>query len=155
MNASTDRIEKQITLKAPRSRVWQALTTAEKFGEWFGVNLTGKIFTVGARIQGEQASCSGEKKGQIWDAVIERIDPEKFFAYRWHPYIADSSIDLSHEPRTLVEFELAEITNGTLLRVVESGFDALSTARQHEAMPMHINGWEHQIKNIEAYLAQV
>ncbi len=155
MNASTDRIEKQIILKAPLSRVWQALTTAEKFGEWFGVTLTGKTFTVGARIQGEKVSCSGEKKGQVWDALIERIDPEQFFAYRWHPYNADSSIDLSHEPRTLVEFELAEVTGGTLLRVVESGFDALSVARRNEAMPMHTNGWEHQMKNIEAYLAQV
>jgi len=152
MNASTDRIEKQIILKAPRSRVWQALTNAEKFGEWFGVVLTGKTFTVGARVQGEKVNGCGDKKG-LWDAMIERIDPEQFFAYRWHPYAADSTIDHSAEPMTLVEFELADTADGTLLSVVESGFDRITAARRAEAFPMHTNGWEQQMKSIEAYLA--
>ena len=42
MTTSTDRIEKQILLKAPRSRVWRALSNAEEFGAWFGVNFSGK-----------------------------------------------------------------------------------------------------------------
>ena len=31
----TDRIEKAIILKAPRARVWKALTDHEEFGAWF------------------------------------------------------------------------------------------------------------------------
>ena len=42
----TDRIEKQITLKAPRARVWRALTNVEEFGTWFRVRLEG-AFTPG------------------------------------------------------------------------------------------------------------
>ncbi len=155
MNASTDRIEKQIILKAPRSRVWQALTTAEQFGNWFGVDLQGKIFAVGKQVKGPNVSCDGESKGTFWDALIERIDPEQFFAYRWHPYSADPTIDLSNEPRTLVEFELKDTADGTLLHVVESGFDRIDVNRRAEAFPMHINGWEYQLKNIETYLAQL
>jgi uncharacterized protein YndB with AHSA1/START domain len=34
-----DRIEKQIELKAPVSRVWRALTDYREFGEWFRVKL--------------------------------------------------------------------------------------------------------------------
>lgn len=155
MNASTDRIEKQIILKAPRSRVWQALTTAEKFGEWFGVELQGKTFAVGKRVQGPKANCDGEKKGNYWDALIERIDPEQFFAYRWHPYCADKTANLEDEPMTLVEFELKDTAEGTLLHVVESGFDRIDPTRRAEAFPMHTNGWEYQMKNIEAYLAKL
>ncbi len=155
MTASTDRIEKQIILKAPRSRVWQALTTAEKFGQWFGVDLQGQTFTVGQRIKGAKANCSGEKKGDYFNALIERIDPEQFFAYRWHPYIADKTVDVSHEPETLVVFELKDTPDGTLLLVVESGFDRLDPVRRAEAYPMHTGGWEHQLKNIEAYLAKL
>ena len=33
---TNDRIEKQIELKAPVSRVWRALTDYREFGEWFG-----------------------------------------------------------------------------------------------------------------------
>ena len=36
MNTS-DRIERTIALRAPRSRVWRALTDAGEFGAWFGV----------------------------------------------------------------------------------------------------------------------
>jgi len=37
----TDRIEKKVILRAPRSRVWRAIANAEEFGEWFGVKLEG------------------------------------------------------------------------------------------------------------------
>ena len=49
MDSSTDRIERQILLKAPPARVWRALSNAEEFGDWFGVDFKGKSFTPGAR----------------------------------------------------------------------------------------------------------
>ena len=36
---TTDRIEKKITLRAPRSRVWRAISRSEEFGAWFRVAL--------------------------------------------------------------------------------------------------------------------
>ena len=39
--SDTDRIHKRITLNAPRSRVWKALTDSAEFGTWFGVKLDG------------------------------------------------------------------------------------------------------------------
>jgi len=47
MTTNTDRIEKQILLRAPRARVWRALTDADEFGSWFGVKLDGP-FIAGA-----------------------------------------------------------------------------------------------------------
>ena len=155
MNASTDRIEKQIVLKAPRSRVWQAISNAEQFGEWFGVALTGKTFNAGQYTKGNGlSSCSGDG-GYVWEALIERIEPERFFSFRWHPYAVDKSIDYTTEPMTLVEFELKEVEGGTLLQVVESGFDAILPSRRAQAFSMNTNGWDHQIKNIEAYIAKL
>ena len=40
-NTSHDRIEKEITLRAPVSRVWKAIVDAAEFGRWFGVKLDG------------------------------------------------------------------------------------------------------------------
>ena len=45
----TDRIEKQIVLRAPRSRVWRALTDAREFGTWFRAVIDGE-FKVGRRV---------------------------------------------------------------------------------------------------------
>lgn len=41
MADSTDKIRKEIVLRAPQSRVWQALTDSTEFGEWFGARLEG------------------------------------------------------------------------------------------------------------------
>jgi len=49
---SSDRIEKKIMLRAPRSRVWRALTSAEEFGTWFRVKLEGS-FAAGKPIAGK------------------------------------------------------------------------------------------------------
>jgi len=152
MNSSTDRIERQIQLKSPRSRVWQALSNAEEFGDWSGVALKGQIFKVGERANGHITYVGYEYL--IWDVVVERIESERFLSFRWHPYEIDPSFDYSTEPTTLVEFELKDIEGDTLLTVVESGFDGVPLSRREEAFRMNSNGWDIQMQNIEAYLAK-
>ena len=124
MNSSTDRIERKILLKAPRSRVWRALSDAEEFGNWFGVALKGKTFRAGQRVQGQITYPGYEHI--VFDVLIERMEPERLLSWRWHPAAVDPSIDYSKEPTTLVVFELEEVAGGTLLSVVESGFEGLS-----------------------------
>ncbi|HZA14330.1 MAG TPA: hypothetical protein VE618_07535, partial [Myxococcaceae bacterium] len=48
---SYDRIEKRVILRAPVSRVWQAIADAQEFGRWFGVKLDGS-FVAGKAITG-------------------------------------------------------------------------------------------------------
>lgn len=153
MNTQTDRIERQIVLKAPRSRVWRALSNAEEFGTWFGVALQGKTFAAGQRMQWQMNGSCGHND-LTFDVMIERLEPEDLMSYRWHPYAVDPSIDYSQEPTTLVEFTLQETGEGTLLNIVESGFDNVPLARRLEAFQMNSGGWDSQIKNIEAYVAK-
>ena len=74
MNSSTDRIEKQILLKAPRSRVWRALANAEEFGKWFGVNLAGKQFVAGQATRGHITYPGYEHL--VMNVLVERVEPE-------------------------------------------------------------------------------
>ncbi|RKR45612.1 SRPBCC family protein [Paraburkholderia sp. BL17N1] len=152
MNTSTDRIEKQILLKAPRSRVWRALSNAEEFGNWFGVNLTGKEFVAGQSVQGNITYPGYEYL--VMDVHVERVEPEHHLSWRWHPAAVDVKVDYSPEPTTLVVFELTEVESGTLLRVVESGFDQLPPGRREEAFRMNSGGWEEQMTNIEQHVAK-
>ncbi len=48
---STDRIEKQILLKAPIARVWRAISDSTEFGAWFGMRFSGP-FAPGAKMSG-------------------------------------------------------------------------------------------------------
>ena len=138
-------------IKAPRSRVWQALSNAEEFGEWFGAVLKGKTFVVGQTTQGQNTHSGYEH--MVFDVEVVEMKPEEYFSYRWHPFPIDPAIDYSKEPTTLVEFTLTTIEGGTLLKVVESGFDGIPLSRRPEAFRAHSGGWEAQLRNIDKYVA--
>jgi uncharacterized protein YndB with AHSA1/START domain len=147
----TDRIEKEIVIQAPRARVWRALTDAAEFGRWFGVEMK-DAFAPGGRAQGRITHPGYEHL--TLDMTVERMEPERLFSWRWHPYAVDPRQDYSGEPTTLVECELTEVPGGTRLRIVESGFDAIPVARRAEAFRMNSEGWAAQAQNIARYLGQ-
>jgi uncharacterized protein YndB with AHSA1/START domain len=149
--SSTDRIERSIHIKAPRSRVWQALSNAQEYGDWFGVNLKGQAFAPGQRVRGPITITGFEHV--FFDVVVERVEPESLLSYRWHPYAVDPAIDYSKEQRTLVTFTLKDADEGTLLTVVESGFDNVPPDRRLEAFRMNGRGWEAQMDNIDRHVA--
>jgi uncharacterized protein YndB with AHSA1/START domain len=153
MSASeTDRIERSVKIAAPRARVWQSLTDAEEFGQWFGCDLKGQRFAPGERTRGRITFKGYEH--MFFDVKVERIEPQSVFAYRWIPYPVDPKIDYSKEEPTLVTFTLAdEPGGGTLLKVVESGFDKVPPGRRMEAFRMNSRGWEGQIENIVRHVA--
>jgi uncharacterized protein YndB with AHSA1/START domain len=147
--ASTDRIEKQIILRAPRARVWRALTDAEEFGTWFGFRMA-TPFAPGARAHGKVTTPGYEHLSfEMW---IERMEPERLFSWRWHPAAVDPATDYSAEPTTLVEIVLEGVPEGTRLTVVESGFDAVPAARRASAFRMNEEGWTIQLRNVERHV---
>ena len=148
--ADPDRIQKTILLRAPRARVWRALTDAEEFGAWFRVKLEGG-FAVGKRVQGKITYPGYEDL--TMDVTVERMDDQRLFSFRWHPYAVDPEIDYSTEPTTLVEFRLEEAAEGTLLTVVESGFDRIPPGRRAEAFRTNSEGWDIQVQNIQRHVA--
>ena len=145
----TDRIEKRVELKAPVSRVWRALTDHREFGAWFRVRLEAP-FQVGQVARGQITYPGYEHV--TWEATIEAMEPERLFAFAWHPYAVDPTIDYGKEPTTHVEFRLEPRGDGTLLSVSESGFDAIPKERRFEAYRMNDGGWSEQMKNIAAHV---
>jgi uncharacterized protein YndB with AHSA1/START domain len=150
-STSTDRIEKTVVLRAPRSRVWRAITNAEEFGTWFRMKLDGEIVQ-GATLHGTVTRPGNEHISPI-EMLIEQVEPERYFSYRWHPYAIDAAVNYSGEPMTLVEFVLNETEGGTAVTIVESGFDKIPLARRKEAFRMNDGGWSAQIKNLAQYVA--
>lgn len=151
MNTSTDRIEREIVIKAPVKRVWHAITDSTEFGEWFRVKLT-RPFVAGERIKGPVLHKGYEHI--TWDVTIEQMVPEKRFSWRWRPHAIDPNKDYSKEPTTLVVFELSEVPGGTLLKVTESGFDRVPIERRETAYRGNSEGWTIQVGNIERYVSQ-
>ncbi|MGH8301595.1 MAG: SRPBCC family protein [Steroidobacteraceae bacterium] len=162
MNSRPDRIEKRIVLRAPRERVWRAISEAKQFGNWFGVEFDGE-FAAGTRLTGriaptkvdvEVAKLQQPYVGFPFEFHVERIEPMSLFSFRWHPNAVDRNADYSPEPMTLVEFRLEEALQGTLLMITESGFDRIPLERRAKAFTSNDGGWTHQSKLIEKYLEQ-
>jgi uncharacterized protein YndB with AHSA1/START domain len=148
---TNDRIEKRIELKAPLSRVWRALTDHREFGLWFRVKLDGPF--VPGQVSRGWITYPGYEHLK-WEAVVQKMEPERLFSFTWHPYAHDPKMDYSKEPPTLVEFRLEETKGGTLLTVTESGFDKIPAGRRPEALRMNERGWTEQLKNVESHVAQ-
>jgi uncharacterized protein YndB with AHSA1/START domain len=158
---STDRIEKKILLRAPRQRVWQAISDSAQFGSWFGVAYDGP-FVSGARLTGrivptsvddDVAKLQKPHEGKAFEFAVDRIEPMRTFSFRWHPFAVEPGVDYSQEPATLVVFELEEVSGGTLLTISESGFDQIPLARRAQAFAANDGGWAIQTRLIEKYLA--
>jgi len=157
---NTDRIEKKIVLRAPRSRVWRALADSTEFGSWFGIRFDGAFFP-GATMRGvivptavnaEVAAAQQPHAGLPVEILIDRMEPERLFSFRWHPYAIERDVDYSTEPTTLIVFSLEETADGVLLTVTESGFDGIPLSRRVQAFTANEQGWGMVIKLIEEYL---
>lgn len=148
---ANDRIEKRIELKAPISRIWRALTDYREFGLWFRVKLDGPF--VPGQVSRGWITYPGYEHLK-WEAVVQKMEPERLFSFTWHPYAVDPQVDYSNEPPTLVEFRLEETPGGTLLTVTESGFDKIPAGRRPQAFRMNEGGWTEQMKNIASHVAQ-
>ncbi|MDT5332005.1 MAG: hypothetical protein QOF31_3302 [Mycobacterium sp.] len=158
---TTDRIEKEVLLRAPLERVWQAISDADEFGRWFGVRFDG-LFVPGTSITGvitpttvDEAVAKMQEphagKSDTW--AIVAVETKRRLAFRWHPFGVEEGVDYSQEPTTLVEFTLAETTDGVLLRIVESGFDKIPAERRASAFEANSEGWAKQTELVSKYLA--
>jgi uncharacterized protein YndB with AHSA1/START domain len=168
--SSTDRIEKQVTLRAPVARVWKAIADAHEFGQWFGLELDGE-FEAGRTITGtwrggftEEMIVEAQKRAGLTPSkvklpgphavfcTVERIEPERYFSFRWTPYGIDAEADPAREAKTLVEFRLEPVAQGTRLTIVESGFDRVPAHRRERAFRMNEGGWAGQAENLRKHV---
>jgi len=158
---NTDRIEKKILLRAPRQRVWRALSDSTEFGSWFGMKFDGpfapgasmRCVIVPTTVNADVAAAQKPYEGTPFEITIEQMEPERLFSFRWHPGAVEPDIDYSVEPTTLVVFVLEEVAEGIMLTVTESGFDRIPLARRAKAFTENEEGWTMVVKLIDEYLA--
>src|ERR1700733_15180172 len=161
---SNDHIEKQVVLRAPLDRVWRAISDSQEFGQWFGVRIDGPFVAgtwvtatiTGTTVDEEVAEMQRPHAGAKATWQIVAVEPPRRFAYRWHPFAVEpdpENQDYAAEPPTLVESTLSPTTDGVLLTIVESGFDAIPAARRSAAFEANSGGWAKQVELVRKYLA--
>jgi len=158
-----DTIRKEVVLKAPLERVWNAIANAGEFGAWFGMRfdqpsfrpntpMTG--FIKSTEVNDEVAAAQKPYEGTAFEFHVNDIVPMKSISFSWHPYAVNKTHDYSGEPMTVITFTLEEVADGTRLVLTESGFDRIPLDRRAEAFRANDGGWTAQMTLIEAYLAR-
>ena len=137
-----DRIERTVEIAHPPARVWAALTTAEGLSAWFG----------------QQAEIDLRPGGAAWmkfdnghtaQMRVERVEEPSVFAYTWRlPNLPEDD-----PRRTYVEFTLEPAGQGTLLRVIETGFAQLPLDIRRDTYESHRGGWSRELTDLVDYLS--
>lgn len=146
-----DRIEKEVLIRAPRSRVWRAIADRTQFGEWFQCAFPPGDFVAGEVVDGKITHPGYE--GVPFQIKVVEVLPEQRLSYRWAPYGVEPDAEFSAATTTLVTFTLDDAPGGTHLTIAESGFDRLPAAVRDEAYRMNEGGWTQQARNIARYVA--
>lgn len=145
-----DRIEREITIDAPPSRVWAVLTEPQHVGVWFGQGVPTEI---DLRPGGIMVLDHGEYG--VHHTLIEKVDPPNYFAYRWaSAYPGETTTETNS---TLVEFTLTPHGDKTVLVVVESGFASLAIPPEKESTAgyqSHERGWAEVVQNLAKHAEQ-
>jgi uncharacterized protein YndB with AHSA1/START domain len=141
--AFPDRIERTVDIAHPPAKVWEALTTAQGLGTWFG--------TAGAEIDlrpGGSAWMRWDEEGFTADMRVERVEEPRVFGFTWHIY----GLPDDDPRRTYVEFTLEPAGAGTRLTVVESGFAQLPEDAYRKAFDGNTDGWAQELDELVEYL---
>ncbi|MEO7720071.1 MAG: SRPBCC domain-containing protein [Capsulimonas sp.] len=145
-----DTIEREITVRASKERVFNAIVDPNQIVAWFPDTVQGKI-EVGER----PVFTFGEKEIQLY---VRTIDPHDYVAYNWVPCGSEAPDgflgDVLAEPHTLVEFRLTEVPGGTLVKVKESGFASLPALTAEKTLGDNTDGWAYMMGRLETLMSQ-
>ena len=144
-----NRIEKSIELKASVDRVWKALSDSKEFGQWFKATFEGP-FEVG-RVVVARMTMPGFEHHRF-QVDVKALEAPHRFAFEWRSVPAQVSDQPSDAP-TMVEFTVAARGTGSVVTVVETGFERLPLDKRLEAYRDNDEGWGIQLGNLAAYVA--
>lgn len=133
-----DEIRRQIQVKAPRERVWTALTDPAELLRWFPTTACEFDPTPGAPAR------------FVWDeggdeAIVEEVEPLARLVDRWRPLGSD-------RPYTTVTIELTDADDGTLVTLTERGFSSLPDQIHEQSYEGNDAGWRDELEELRAYL---
>ncbi len=150
MTSLQDTIEREITIRAPKERVYAAITDPEQIVQWFPDGIEGKLEA------GERPVLDFGEYGKNKIYVVA-ADPFDYFAYRWtsgSSFIPEGFMgDTLNHWNTLVEFRLEEVADGTRVKLLESGFASLPTEVYEQLLKDNSGGWSYMLDRLEKLFA--
>jgi uncharacterized protein YndB with AHSA1/START domain len=138
MSTIPDEVRRTIEIRAPRQRVWAALTEPNEILGWFPTERA----EIDLRPGGEASFVWDESSDE---AIVDIVEPPDRLVFRWRPAGLD-------RPYTTVSFSLEEIEDGTRLTLVETGFASLPDQIREQSQKGNDEGWRKELEELKTYL---
>lgn len=133
-----DELVRRIEVRAPRDRVWQAITTPELLLRWFPTRVAEVELRVGGAMR-----LGWDEGGD--EAIIDLVDPPTRFVFRWRPADTD-------RPYTTVTFHLEERDGVTTVTLTERGFASLPDQIHAQSYDGNAAGWADELEELRRLL---
>lgn len=151
---AADSVEREILIEASPEVVWGVITEPGKISRWFSDEAEVEARAgAGGTLTWRPGGRGGDKEVDMVAPIrVVEAEPFRRFSFRWsHPEGAEPDESNS----ALVEFSLIEEAEGTRLRVIESGIDAVTHDEEAKARyrQSHEHGWEKHLGELFDYVA--
>lgn len=122
---------KKVTINAPASKVWKALTNKTELEKWM-------LMTTDFKAEkGEEFIFKTDDPGENWDGIfhckVEELIENKRLVYTWNASFIDAD--------TLVTIELNEKDGKTEVTLTHTGWEKIPSGRE-EIRKAHSEGWD-------------
>lgn len=134
-------VSRTVTIDAPPERVWAALTQEDLISGWFGQRTELPDLRVGG------AGVFSWPDVPDVQVRIEEYDPTTVFAFRWGAPVGEP---MDESNSTVARFTLAAGSAGTVLRVVETGFELVEDTTG--TLESHRQGWTSELDELVVLL---
>ena len=133
-------VERSIWMDAPRTRVWQAITTPAEIRQWWGDDhWEFSALEVGGTIEFGSPD-------DLMVATIDVLDPPRQFTIQWPPQ------EQYHSIAIFTTYLLAEENGGTRVTVTESGFEALPEDIRQKRFDSTSAGYETVLAGLKSFV---
>lgn len=141
-------VTRTIRIEAARPLVWATLTSPEQIAQWFGQRAE---FPDGIHV-GAVGAFGWTDYGDF-PARIEAYDPVERFAFTW----GTPGEQIREDNSTTATFSLTEEGESTVLTVIETGFDRLTSdaVKRRAALEDNAQGWNEELDQLSAYVASL
>lgn len=141
VDQGTFSVRRRIRIDAAIEKVWQAVTVPEYISSWFGHVV----------LEGGDGTITWPDRYAI-PLKVEAVDEPRMISYRWNndDALGSAPAELDTATSTVFTFTLETVAEGTLLTVVESGFDATSEPLAN--LELHRQGWDSELDKLIVYV---
>lgn len=138
----SDQFEISISVKAPASEVWRALTDSDELENWWGDVLLEPV--IGGKFREPWEDDDGNRQEARGKVMVVKVNKQIVFSWR--------ELDWPQKSKTICSIEIEDKGIVRTIKLVQTGWETLPEEFQKDIMKDFKIGWNYHLKELKSYL---